>query len=636
MTIIRGWSFVELLRHRTTTNSTSASGQARHFRVMPNQRDYAWRLDSQVSDLLEDLQIHLGDTSSSTQDERYVLGSIILCPSDHVERAPGVGLDTLTDYDVIDGQQRIITLIALVSALRSVAAVQRLNHMSEKLAPVLDAVSVRHHEKLMGRAIARVIEGNCEYDFSDITVGPAGGSEGHSSRSADNFVTVTQGLFEQLRALHKEDSSLVNALSDLVVHKTLFAVTLSSSSSNALLAFERANNRGKVLDVNDLLKNYVFMKSERTESLNDATIEEIDREWKASRDTVEAKQVKISFTDLIRWHHRAQATTPINLKGANLYSTVESEIDNFVGTGAEYVAGLKRSAKWVARVHRDGERISRDKIDGLLGLLMIRGSAKMQQHLPVLLAALDSDDEIFALLARRLEALTLVSLVCKVRNQEVERIYDEYFRKLKSQKGDAESRISNAIDLLLHRTNELSVERGFAAALARLRYSKAGEVKMIRYILTRIDGALESATRNEPLSTWDNFRNIKPPAGSTATLLRDHLDHVHPKSLAKDWHGDVSEIDTIGNLVLWPERPNTRAGATPALKKLKSDYRASPGNCVRYLIAEDPKNYPDHDWAISVGLRQATQWSNSEVQMLSAFYARALSQILDFEVAEVA
>lgn len=627
MTIIRGWSLLELLRFRPAT-----SNQPRQFRIMPNQRDYAWQLDDQVSELMEDLQIHLGAAANSTQDERYVLGSIILCPGTNMERPSEVELDALSDYAVIDGQQRLITLIALVSALRSIAAAKHLSHMAEKLNPVLQGVSVVHHEKEMSRAIARVIDGDWADDFSNASAG----SEEVSNKSAANFAVVATGLFDQLLTLHEEDSSLVSALADLVVQKTLFAVTLSSNSSNALLAFERANNRGKVLDVSDLLKNYVFMKSERTERLDDATTETIDREWKASRDIVEAKGVNIRFTDLIRWHHRANAATPIDLKGANLYSTVESEISRFSGTGVEYVAGLKQSARWIAGVHRDGQRMPQDEADGLDGLRMIRGNAKMQQHLPVLLASSGFSNTDFVLLARRLEALTLVSVVCKVRSQEVEGIYDEFFRKLKGSKGDAESRIVDSIDTLRRKTSDLSIQRDFAGALSRLRYSKAGEVKIIRYVLTRIDGALESATRGEPLSTWVSLQKIARSDGFTAKPLRDHLDHVHPKGHADSWQGDISEIDTIGNLVLWPERPNTRAGAAPAAKKLKQHYRSSPGNNVRYLVAVGPENYPDHDWAVSIGLRQAKDWSSSEVQMLSAAYAKAMGQILDFETSESA
>ena len=631
MTVIRGWSLAQVLR-----NKTHLSDDPRAFEIQPNQRDYAWVLDEQVTDLLNDLLGHIDETRRNSPDEPYVLGSIILCPGSHEATPSGAALDTLRSYEVIDGQQRLLTLVALLSALRSVATTQNLRHMADTLEPVLGGISFRHHEAAMQNLITTVLAATFRTDLARIVAEESdSATEESDTRSASNFANVVQGLYEQLTALHSEDSSLLAALCDLTLHRTLFAVTLTGSSESALLAFERANNRGKGLDVTDLIKNYTFMMSRPETPHERGWGRWIDDEWKKSRSIVESSQVNINFADLIRWHHRAHATGTIDLRGSNLYRKVQAELQTFAGTGVDYVTALKQSARWVASVHRLGERSPGDKIDGLLGLKMIRGQTKMQQHIPVLLAAAKWDDAAFSSLARRLEALSFVAIVCKVRPQEIERTYNDVFAHLKASKGDAEDRQTAALEALRLKTSQLSLERDFATAVSRLRYSKSSEVKLIRYICTRIDGALESSTRGEPLSMWDNLRNIAWPSKPTAKSLRDHLDHVHPKSLLKDWEYDPSLIDSIGNLVLWPGRQNSGAGATPAATKLAENYRSSTGNCTRYLVAVGPENFPDHEWAQDTGLKQAKRWTSAEIHMLASFYARAMGSILEFEVGVV-
>ncbi len=79
------------------------------FRIPDYQRPYSWTTE-QAGELLSDLLDAMRDfqTSSSSDNAFYFLGSVVLIKADRVANA-----------DVVDGQQRLTTLTILFSALRA-------------------------------------------------------------------------------------------------------------------------------------------------------------------------------------------------------------------------------------------------------------------------------------------------------------------------------------------------------------------------------------------------------------------------------------------------------------------------------------------------------------------------------------
>lgn len=73
----------------------------RDLRVPAYQRPYRWRLDT-AQTLLDDIR----ETWEAGREQDYTLGSVILCQSDDDGR-----------YDIVDGQQRLLTLRMLLSLL---------------------------------------------------------------------------------------------------------------------------------------------------------------------------------------------------------------------------------------------------------------------------------------------------------------------------------------------------------------------------------------------------------------------------------------------------------------------------------------------------------------------------------------
>ncbi len=85
------------------------------------QRPYSWA-DTQVQQLLEDLMEAAGIGANGNADDDYFLGTILLMD------APGTETQRLTvkmsprEFDVVDGQQRLVTLLTLFCLLRDLDA----------------------------------------------------------------------------------------------------------------------------------------------------------------------------------------------------------------------------------------------------------------------------------------------------------------------------------------------------------------------------------------------------------------------------------------------------------------------------------------------------------------------------------
>jgi hypothetical protein len=77
------------------------------FLVPPYQRTYAWT-NEHAGELLEDLLGYLGSSDENVDDlNPYFLGNIVLIKGDR------------PDAQIVDGQQRLITLTILLAVLRS-------------------------------------------------------------------------------------------------------------------------------------------------------------------------------------------------------------------------------------------------------------------------------------------------------------------------------------------------------------------------------------------------------------------------------------------------------------------------------------------------------------------------------------
>ena len=464
------------------------------------------------------------------------------------------------------------------------------------------------------------------------------GPASERSRSLSNAMDVARHLRSLVAKKAETDVSSIVMLANRILDQALVAATIADDRGAALLSFERANARGRDLDATDLLKNYVFMLEE-TVAPDRSTWDGVDEAWKSLRSLAEAESPKLKFADVIRWHHEILTTeTSRSFTGASLYRNIAAELEDFSGSGMDYLQELGESVAWVASVHRDAQRRDRGEVenvlDGLKGLWLIRGRSQMKQHLPVLLAARSWSVADFRDLARSVESLMLVAVVCEIRGQVVDGTLRSVIQEIKKHEADVEGAPTpTAIVAGVTRVARTwASERGFDDAVKALRYSSARESLLIRYILSRADGAVKASANRVPWHDVDMFvESARLTGGTSSRAVRDDLDHVWPQSKTDSWPDEATRLDTIGNLVLWTHSANRAAGDAPASEKLADHYQRDSENRVRWLLARGEDAGSGYAAARGLGLDSPTEWGREQVDMLGSFYVAALYAVFGWD-----
>lgn len=212
------------------------------------QRDYKWGKEEAL-DLTEDLRNY-----PASGDENLFLGNFIFQPAkDH-------------KTFVVDGQQRLTTILLLLVACRARARELGLEPLAQTTLQRISFIDSTTAESKGCRLIASVsVRDIFDFITKDIWDGTFPTKIGR--KTVKRQVNRLKPIFEHFR---KE----VSELDKDSLSRFLFAIYNSfviridiDSEIDALSVFERTNARGMELEISDLLKNYLFSK--RVEKIQD-------------------------------------------------------------------------------------------------------------------------------------------------------------------------------------------------------------------------------------------------------------------------------------------------------------------------------------------------------------------------------
>jgi uncharacterized protein with ParB-like and HNH nuclease domain len=223
------------------------------FRIPDYQRSYVWE-DEQVSELLEDVSF----AAENHPQTEYFLGSMVLQKKDvDGKSATEEGINYI-EYDVLDGQQRLTTLILLCAVLRDIAEDSQLVSNCEKYI-------LQKEDKFEGiPSRSRVvfdIRDNVE-EFMKVFVCTKGGTKlenelqdktkekNTSISNMANAILLIQGHFSNL-SQHE-----VNALAKFLFQNVLLIYVSSEDLEDAFRLFTILNDRGLPLSNSDILKSW--------------------------------------------------------------------------------------------------------------------------------------------------------------------------------------------------------------------------------------------------------------------------------------------------------------------------------------------------------------------------------------------
>ncbi|MEJ5921730.1 GmrSD restriction endonuclease domain-containing protein [Bifidobacterium thermophilum] len=209
------------------------------------QRAYSWR-PGNVLQLLDDVR-----SASQTQETPYFLGSLILVH------------DEGRDYEVIDGQQRLVSLTIIIAALRELeddpALVHDLTNLilepGDRLRHIEAAPRLTLRERDADFFTSYVQEGNLEslFDLRDMDM---------ETNAQRNIHDNAQAAYDNLAGMDAQER---RRLASYLVNKVTLVIVTTDDLQGAHRVFDVMNMRGMPLTVSDVFKSKAVSAIEPTQ-----------------------------------------------------------------------------------------------------------------------------------------------------------------------------------------------------------------------------------------------------------------------------------------------------------------------------------------------------------------------------------
>jgi len=480
----------------------------------------------------------------------YLLGDVIIVASKQKEY----------DFEIIDGQQRITTLVILFSTL-----IRQLRDLE------LDPEEVGALKTLIyrNRKIQIRMSGKASESVQDYLDGV----------KLDDLpkVTVSQlSVIEAIETIREKiqdrfgDKPKIKPLRDFIecLQKAVFVSQFKlSDTESAFEFFERVNDRGRPLSKTDLLKNRLLAK------ISDSEYEAASEIWSESEKRLLKHGREGSISYLMR--QMIIADEGLKIKEADLFKKWKGSITDD-----------ESALRVVSRID-----VASKALDAVLSGKTPSGSVdeydiatsymKFTQNVGVKLAGANLSEDAYQELSKRLQARALLSLFSLERSQTYESEVAKWANNIQKLGQNAtKSDVINAvpitksdIDVLLTRCKPV---------LESLRYGfKPGHTARIRLLLALVNYELHLL---KPINHYV-LSDLLTTSKKTKTSQHDGYDieHVGAKSTASHL-GDA--INSLGNLTLFYSKDNRAMGAKDVEFKLDS-YGNSICFGTRLLKAND-------------------------------------------------
>jgi uncharacterized protein with ParB-like and HNH nuclease domain len=510
----------------------------RRFRVPRFQRPYAWRT-SEVSALWDDL------IGAIDENEPYFLGSII-CNTEHETEVGAV--------DIIDGQQRLLTITILSAVLRDSA--KTIDGEKSKLYQRHDIATEHHGGGLSFRiqpaeSVASFFEVNIQNENGDIANSKPRSPE--EKRVKENYLFLAEkvGKYISIQPTKETKLARLDSLREMVRDLVVISVEISREE-DAYEIFESTNDRGLDLSVADLLKNLIFQNI--TPGKNQDFAKDT---WGEMNEEIESTNTELRKFIRYFWISKYEF-----LPEKKLFHAIKNEISNWQQLLSDLAESSKLYTRMLVGTEQDFMEYKHGvKIYESLFSLRLMG---VSQCYVLLLSIFRNYKDLGTAPTRIIQFIEKFSFkysaICKQPTNRVEKLYSGTAIKLdklvakgvtKHTSGEVQGIFSD-LEKALKELNPS--EQLFVESFDDLCYRDTNEGRrMIKYVLGRINSYL-NVTDEQKI----DFNTV-------------NIEHVLPQRPQKDWKLKRSEIkgyvNMVGNLTLVSKEINsTVQNAVIALK----------------------------------------------------------------------
>lgn len=527
------------------------------FVVPLYQRPYSWTTE-EVDQLWDDLTTHM--------DSEHFMGSVVL------------NEETRLRPQVIDGQQRLTTLMVLLGLIRD-----EYERIGSKYAgrpqQLLTADMYTHGEDRFKMRLGEVNRAVFR-EFVLFPKGEEGRREWSDKSALPKDVQVKNdflfGNAQRLRKLMLDDYlgvadgpervALLLSLEEKLSQRLLFVVIRVGSVDDAFLLFETLNDRGLQLGAADLVKSHLLS---RIESENGkGKVAEAAQEWAELVDLLRGADIgRFLRYFLLMYYPKVQMDRVFKLFKENLK---ESTAEGMLGH-------LKTMARYYGEFEQPSLITEPQIRDVLEDLNDLRVPTTYVVLLPARHALIDQPEQ-FVRIGRLAEVLAYRWTTITNKNaQQLESIFQEAGSRFVD---DGANGFDDAIKKLI---DAMPSSLEFVDSF---RTKRMGTQYVARYTLRRIEEALS------PELEW----NLKSPS-------KVHIEHIMPQSLSQPWHEALGEhaverhgeaVSKWGNLTLLAEKLN-REARDSSFEAKKKIYSGPPGSAIKMtgLLQEEDRWGPD-------------------------------------------
>ncbi|MCP4230903.1 MAG: DUF262 domain-containing protein, partial [bacterium] len=256
------------------------------FNIPRYQRPYLWEWEEHAETLFDDLVSFMKDDNTPVKEMNpYFLGSIVLKKEDNEPEA-----------DVIDGQQRLITLTILLSALRTSVNEEYANAITEYLydpANLIEGTPARYRLEIRDKD-ADYFRKNIQDESKILDAKNEDTTKLSDARK--NIIINAKNYLEKIDELSADKRV---RLAKFIANQCYIVVVSTTQLESAYRVFSILNDRGLELSVTDILK--AEMIGEISEEKQDHYTEEWEnKEVSLGRDSFERLFSHIRMIELKR------------------------------------------------------------------------------------------------------------------------------------------------------------------------------------------------------------------------------------------------------------------------------------------------------------------------------------------------
>jgi Protein of unknown function DUF262/Protein of unknown function (DUF1524) len=291
-----------------STQSIASLFTNRVLQVPDYQRGYAWEYQ-QREEFLDDLEF-LGDKKV------HYTGTVIFHKQPNAAR--DAGLNTFEVFDVVDGQQRLTTIVILLDCVR--AEIARFNKIA---AESIKERFISYLDDNAQTAFRLRLNRDCRAFFEQSVIGiqpsPQGVTIASHQRLLDAKTEFTDYLEKNKVAEGKQYSAWLTRFYDKITNQLVVLNYSVDQASDVGVIFEVTNNRGKQLSELEKVKNYLLYIAGKLELEAHGLADEVNKAWTTIFEKLMAHDLTTADDEdrLLRSHWLvAYDPTPKNWKGS--------------------------------------------------------------------------------------------------------------------------------------------------------------------------------------------------------------------------------------------------------------------------------------------------------------------------------